>query len=158
MIGAVFATDESQGFGNNGQIPWNVPEDYRHFKNVTLGGKIVMGKGTFESLPNLLVNREHIVVSSTLEPGEGYKVYDTPQDVLDNEGNNFWVIGGPELIKAFHRLVGYDLIYYTMIRGTHEADVKFNKLDEELLSYYTISADRVKAKFEVIKFVNEDKF
>ena len=66
-------------------------------------------------MPNLLPGRVHIIVSTTLDPGEGYTVYKSVQEVIDNEGNNFWVIGGPGLILEFHRLVGYGLVYRSLI-------------------------------------------
>lgn len=157
MIGTVFATDENGGFGFQGKIPWHVPEDYAHFKRVTLGGKIVMGKDTFLSLPKLLPNREHIVVSTTLSPGTGYKVYTSPEEVLKNEGNNFWVIGGPGLIMAFHELVGYDIAYYSMIYSVHEVDVTFPNHDT-IFKDMNITGDQVHNGFEITKFAHNTKF
>lgn len=157
MIGAVFATDDSNGFGNKGRIPWHVPADYQHFKNVTMGGKIVMGKGTFESLPKLLPGRDHIVVSSTLESGDGYKVYTTPEEVLANEGNNFWVIGGPSLILAFSELVGYDYVYHSVIYGTHECDVVFAET-RSITSPMLLKDKQLYSDFEVVKYVSKSKF
>lgn len=50
--------------GRNGQLPWHLPEDLKHFKRITLGHPIIMGRRTWESLPGALPGRDNIVVSS----------------------------------------------------------------------------------------------
>ena len=57
--------------GRRGRLPWHLPEDLKHFKRLTLGHPIIMGRRTWESLGGLLPGREHIVVTRT--PG-----YDAP--------------------------------------------------------------------------------
>ncbi len=51
--------------GHNGTIPWHIPEDLEYFKKMTIGGIIVMGRKTFESLPRILPNRIHVVITRT---------------------------------------------------------------------------------------------
>ena len=51
--------------GRDGQLPWRLPEDLRHFKRITLGHPIIMGRKTWESLPGALPQRENIVVTRT---------------------------------------------------------------------------------------------
>jgi dihydrofolate reductase len=51
--------------GRRGRLPWHLPEDLKHFKRLTLGHPIIMGRRTWESLGGLLPGREHIVVSRT---------------------------------------------------------------------------------------------
>jgi dihydrofolate reductase len=50
--------------GRNGQLPWHLPEDLKHFKRLTLGHPIIMGRRTWESLPGALPGRDNIVVTS----------------------------------------------------------------------------------------------
>jgi dihydrofolate reductase len=50
--------------GRNGQLPWRLPEDLKHFKRLTLGHPVIMGRRTWESLPGALPGRDNIVVSS----------------------------------------------------------------------------------------------
>jgi len=57
--------------GRNGQLPWHLPEDLKHFKRLTLGHPVIMGRRTWESLPSALPGRDNIVVTS--QPG-----YDAP--------------------------------------------------------------------------------
>src|SRR3954463_14227760 len=49
--------------GKDGHLPWHLPEDLKHFKRLTLGHPIIMGRRTWESLPGALPGRENIVVS-----------------------------------------------------------------------------------------------
>jgi dihydrofolate reductase len=49
--------------GRNGQLPWRLPEDLKHFKRLTLGHPVIMGRRTWESLPGALPGRDNIVVS-----------------------------------------------------------------------------------------------
>ena len=51
--------------GANGQLPWSLPEDLKHFKRVTLGHPVIMGRRTWESLKGPLPGRDNIVVTST---------------------------------------------------------------------------------------------
>jgi len=92
-----------------------------------------------------------------MQSGPGYTVYKTPQDVLDNEGNNFWVIGGPQLILAFHEMVGYDIIYHSLIYGEHKADVIFENFNN-ILNSMTLISEKIYDNFEIKKFANENKF
>ena len=50
--------------GKNGQLPWHLPEDLKHFKKLTMGHPVIMGRRTWESLPGPLPGRDNIVVTS----------------------------------------------------------------------------------------------
>ena len=49
--------------GSEGKLPWHIPADLKHFKALTMGKPMVMGRKTFESLPGLLPGRRHIVLT-----------------------------------------------------------------------------------------------
>src|ERR671937_2159127 len=51
--------------GRSGTLPWHLPEDLKHFKRLTLGHPLIMGRRTWESLGGVLPGREHIVVTRT---------------------------------------------------------------------------------------------
>jgi dihydrofolate reductase len=59
----VVAVASNGVIGRNGQLPWRLPEDLKHFKRLTLGHPIIMGRRTWESLPGALPGRENIVVT-----------------------------------------------------------------------------------------------
>src|SRR5215210_9358852 len=50
--------------GRDGHLPWHLPEDLKHFKRLTLGHPVIMGRRTWESLPRALPGRDNIVVTS----------------------------------------------------------------------------------------------
>lgn len=69
-LALVAAVARNRIIGNEGGLPWHIPEDMRHFKNVTLGRAVIMGRKTFESMGKPLSDRTNIVISrdSTFEP------------------------------------------------------------------------------------------
>lgn len=69
---AALATNRVIGRGN--ALPWRLPEDFRHFKATTLGGVLVMGRATYESIGRPLPGRETVVLSRTVEAIPGVVV------------------------------------------------------------------------------------
>ncbi len=89
--------------GNKGKLPWHIPADLRHFKQLTLGTPMIMGRKTFESLPGLLEGRRHIVL--TRDKGwveEGAEVAHSVKDALKlANAPHVSVIGGAQIYAAF---------------------------------------------------------
>ncbi|WP_112308762.1 dihydrofolate reductase [Pseudogemmobacter bohemicus] len=68
MLSLIVARSREGAIGRDGDIPWHAPEDLAFFKRETLGGAVIMGRRTWESLPfRPLKNRDNIVVSATME-------------------------------------------------------------------------------------------
>jgi dihydrofolate reductase len=98
----VWAQADGGVIGAGGALPWQLPEDLRLFRALTLGGTVVMGRRTWESLPprfRPLPGRRNVVLSSTLEPQAGMTVVRTVADVLALDGD-LWVIGGGAVYQA----------------------------------------------------------
>ena len=67
MLSLIVARSREAAIGRGGDIPWHAPEDLAFFKRETLGGAVIMGRRTWESLPfKPLKNRDNIVVSATM--------------------------------------------------------------------------------------------
>jgi len=64
LVSQVFAVANNGVIGNGGELPWRVPTDLAFFKRTTLNKPLIMGRNTFESLPGILPDRPHIVVTS----------------------------------------------------------------------------------------------
>lgn len=115
MIGAIWAQSLDGVIGDGTTMPWHIPEDLRHFKEVTLGQPIIMGRRTWESLPRRpLPGRANFVLSSR-DPGpwsEGATVVTT----VPAEG---WIIGGGEVYAATLEVA--EVLEVTLI-DTHLAD------------------------------------
>ena len=92
----IWAQGNSRVIGRDNDIPWHLPEDMAHFKELTLGQTVVMGRLTWESLPERfrpLPGRRNIVVSRNADyRAEGAEVVTALPD--DNDG---WVMGGAQL-------------------------------------------------------------
>jgi dihydrofolate reductase len=102
-IEIVVARADNGVIGANGTMPWRLPADLRHFKALTSGAPMIMGRKTFESLPRLLPGRRHIVL--TRDAGwrhEGAEVVHSLDDALALAGNGrVSIIGGAEIIELF---------------------------------------------------------
>ena len=63
MLTIIVATDAQRGIGINNTLPWRLPEDMAHFKRITSGHPVIMGRKTFESIGRALPNRRNIVIT-----------------------------------------------------------------------------------------------
>jgi dihydrofolate reductase len=99
----IVAYDKHMGIGANNDLLWlrDLPADLRHFKNVTTGKAVIMGRKTFESIGRPLPNRQNIVVSSTMAPVDGIEVVSNLEFAFDiAKGGEVFVIGGAQLYEA----------------------------------------------------------
>jgi dihydrofolate reductase len=131
-ISFVVAAATNNGIGKEGKMPWHLPNDMKHFKNVTWGMPVVMGRKTFESLGKVLPGRKNIVI--TRQAGwkvEGTIAVKTIEDALfvakQADANEVMVIGGGEIYKALFDKA--KRIYLTRVETTPEADTFFPSLN-----------------------------
>lgn len=129
-IGLVWAQSAGGVIGKDGVMPWHVPEDLAHFRQVTLGSPVVMGRRTWDSLPprfRPLPGRRNIVV--TRQPGwraEGVEVAHSVRDALAlaaeaaEADELVWVIGGAEIFAAV--IDRAERLEVTEINATIEGD------------------------------------
>ena len=92
--------------GKDGKLPWHIPADLKHFKRVTSGTPMIMGRRTFDSLPGLLPGRRHIVLTrDSAWRAEGADVAHTPEEALALAGGDrVSIIGGAEIFALFEPL------------------------------------------------------
>jgi dihydrofolate reductase len=130
-ITIVVARAANGAIGLNGGLPWRLPADMKHFKAVTTGTAMVMGRRTFESLPRLLPGRRHIVL--TRDPAwraDGAEAARTPDEALALAGDEpVSVIGGTAVIALF--LPRADTIELTEVHSEPEADTFMPGPDED---------------------------
>ncbi|HMP74658.1 MAG TPA: dihydrofolate reductase [Kiritimatiellia bacterium] len=99
-ISIIVAVAENSVIGLDGQLPWRLPNDLRHFKAVTMGKPVVMGRRTWESLGRPLPGRRNVVVSSRAEfQPEGAEVVVSLSAALDllAGAEEIFIIGGARL-------------------------------------------------------------
>jgi dihydrofolate reductase len=95
MLGMIVACDRNGAIGKDGDLPWKQSTDLQHFKQVTMGSNLIMGRKTWDSLPGMLPGRTHYVLSRG--EVEGVEVIALDK-ALETEG---WVIGGGEIYELF---------------------------------------------------------
>lgn len=109
MIGLIWAQAHDAVIGHEGVMPWHIPEDLTHFKELTLGAPVIMGRKTWESLPQRfrpLPGRRNIVV--TRNPGWSDTGAETVLSLTDavhrasaglSANDDVWIIGGGEIFR-----------------------------------------------------------
>lgn len=93
----IAALTRNRVIGKDRAVPWDIPQDMRRFKRLTMGHPVLMGRGTYETLRNPLKNRRNIVLSS--HPIEGVETYPTIAEALDalKDDGDVYVIGGGQI-------------------------------------------------------------
>lgn len=99
----IYARAANGTIGARGALPWHIPSDLKHFKALTMGGPMIMGRKTFESFPAPLPGRRHIVLSRDpdLELAGAEVVADVNEALDRAVEHTVWVIGGAEVFRLF---------------------------------------------------------
>jgi len=123
-IAIIAAVAHNGVIGNANGLPWHLPADMAHFRELTLGKAIVMGRKTAESLGKALPGRDNIVISrqqDLLLPGMNV-VHDLDQALAGRQGE-IMIIGGAEIYRQ--AIPRADLMYLTLIEGDFQGDTTF---------------------------------
>jgi dihydrofolate reductase len=132
MVAIVVAHSSNRVIGRDGDLPWHLPTDLKHFRELTDGGAVVMGRKTYESLPDAyrpLPNRRNIVLST--DPSfhaEGAEVMPSLEVAVQACGEQCFVIGGGATYE--HALAHSNLVYATVVDGAVEGDTVFPQLPD----------------------------
>ena len=116
--------------GRGGQLPWHLPDDLKHFKAITMGRPVIMGRRTYESIGRPLPGRKSIVVSGTWErpPAEGVvlvrSLAEAEREVGEGKG---FIIGGGVLYAA--ALPAARVMHLTELDEAVEGDAYFPAWD-----------------------------
>lgn len=118
--------------GKDGKLPWHLPADLRHFKQLTTGRPMIMGRKTFESLPGLLPDRRHIVLTrDTNWEEEGAETASSVEGALAlANAPHVAVIGGAEIYALF--LDHADRIELTEVHAKPEGDTVLPAFDRKI--------------------------
>ncbi len=156
-VSLVVAAAKNNVIGRDGELPWHLPDDLRHFKRLTTGKAVIMGRRTFESIGRPLPDRRNIVM--TRDPdyaASGCDVVTSVSDALDLAGDDteVMVIGGGQVYRDF--LPRADRIYLTRVQAEIEGDTHFPEVDPgdwQLVSTEHHAADEKHAyAFELMVF------
>lgn len=136
-IAAIVAMDQGRAIGFQNGIPWSIPEDQKRFSQLTKGHTVLMGRKTYQSLPDKfrpLPGRKNLVITrnkASFQAPPSVTVFESVSSALSTLSNEpdvmsgevLWIIGGGEIYRETLDLV--DEIYLTLVTGSHQGDVFF---------------------------------
>lgn len=132
-ISLIAAVDENNVIGSDGDIPWDYPEDLKHFRKTTIGHPVVMGRKTFDSITERiggpLDKRLNIVLSTTVDGSEYDNVLvcgdidESIQAAVQSDSDTMYVIGGESVYNQFIDIS--DELIITEIHSEHTGDTFF---------------------------------
>lgn len=131
-ISIIVAVSENNVIGKDGSIPWHIPQDLKHFKDLTMGHHVIMGRKTHESIGKPLPGRTNIILSRDLTyKSEGAITVESIDEAISlarsQNDSEIFIIGGEEIFKL--ALPYADRIYLTNVHGKFGGDAFFPKLD-----------------------------
>jgi len=133
MVTIVAATGRNNEIGNKNQLLWHLPKDLKHFKSITNGHPVIMGRNTYQSMGKALLNRTNIVVTRKIDWfEEGILIVNTLKEALKHAkkiDEKIFIIGGGEIYKQSMDIA--DRIELTRVDGNFEADVFFPEINEK---------------------------
>ena len=147
IISLVVPAANNNAIGKDGTMPWHLPNDLKHFKNVTWGMPVVMGRKTFDSLGKALPGRKNIVITRQADwKAENAVSVSSIEDALflagETDAREVMVIGGGEIYRTVFAKA--KRIYLTRVEAEPEADTFFPAVDPKewrLVSQKNYEAD-----------------
>jgi dihydrofolate reductase len=131
MITLIAACSKNRVIGKDNKLIWNLPEDLKRFKDLTLGNPIVMGRKTYESIGKSLPGRLNIILTKNRDfKADNCLIYNNIYDMLEiYQQSNLFVIGGGEIYNMF--LPYAKKIELTLIDKDFEGDTFFPELGSD---------------------------
>lgn len=163
MLSIIVATASNNAIGKDNNLLWHISEDLKRFKEITSGHKILMGRKTFESLPGILPNRPHIVLTrdtSFKVDSDKVTVIHNLDEVINNykdSDEEVFIIGGGEI---YNLLIPYvKKLYLTKVKKEFDADTYFPQIALNEWEVIHKSDDKTDEKsgliFEFIDFIRK---
>lgn len=133
----IAAVAKNNCIGKDNKLPWNIPEDLKHFKDLTMGKTVLMGQTTFESilgyLGKPLPGRKTVVITNNPDfiPPEGVRVVHSLNEMFNTlKDEDVFVCGGASIYRQ--TINNVDTLYITHVNQTVEGDVFFPEIDKNI--------------------------
>jgi dihydrofolate reductase len=130
IVSIIVATAKNNAIGKDNKLLWYLPKDLKHFKDVTTGHTVIMGRKTFDSVGKPLPNRRNIILTQQDIEIEGCEVtnsFDSAFELCEGEEEVF-IIGGANIYRQGLPLT--DRIYLTLIDEDFDGDTFFPVIDD----------------------------
>lgn len=139
MINIIVCKNNFDYIGKDNKMLYHIPKDLAFFKRKTVNHVIIMGRKTFESLPGMLPNREHWVITRDTSFNKA-RSFNSIDDVLEAIDPNvdYYIIGGGEIYKQFMPYA--DCLYVTEVDDFKVGDVRFPSID---MTKWSLSVSRI---------------
>ncbi len=152
--------------GSGLNIPWRISEEFKHFKQTTLGGIIVFGRRTWESLGRALPGRENVIITSSpdsvmskagelaLAPNTSIRAFSSLKEAADfysSDPRQMWICGGAKLYES--AMPHASEIVESIVNMEPDGDVKFPEIPEYFVEK---SREFPHPMFEVVRYVRRD--
>ena len=124
----IAAISENYVIGNNGRIPWKIPEDMKRFKELTIGHAVIMGRKTYESIGKPLPKRTNIVVTRSDLAHEGIVVCHSIDEAIKQCTGQTYIIGGQQIYEQTINLA--NKLEITKVHQQFPGDAFFPLIDE----------------------------
>src|SRR5271165_6767188 len=127
-ISIVVAISENHVTGKDNKLLWHLPNDLKHFKEITTGHTVIMGRKTYDSVGKPLPKRRNIIITRQPITIEGCEVVNSIEAalVLCKDENEVFIVGGAEIYKQSIKLT--DRIYLTIVHKKFEGDSFFPEI------------------------------
>ena len=134
ILSAIVAIAENRVMGQNNKLPWHLPADLKHFKAITTGHPILMGRRTYESIGKPLPHRKNIVISRDPRyQAPGCLTVTSLEEALSQldfkKEKELFIIGGAEIYQKYLPVLQY--LYLTLLHHPFEGNVYFPELNFE---------------------------
>lgn len=156
MINIIAVVAKNRAIGKNNQLLWHLPDDLKHFKEITQNHPVVMGLNTYYSIGKALPNRINVVVSKDLIEIPNCSVFTSLQEAIDfanSKDNEIFIIGGASIYEQTIKIA--DKLYLTIVdREVLDADAFFPDYSEftNIVKQENFETDGFKYSFvELIK-------
>ena len=134
MLSHIVAASENNVIGSKNNLPWNLPNDFKYFKNKTWGMPVIMGRKSYESLKKSLPGRVNIVVTNKTDwQPEDVCVVNNIDSAIEKareaDAKEIFIIGGGEIFKQTIDIVSR--IYLTRVHTTIEGDTYYPEIRKD---------------------------
>jgi dihydrofolate reductase len=144
-ITIVVAMSKDGVIGLNNKLPWHLPSDLKHFKQLTLDKSVIMGRKTFESIVKYLgkplPRRNNIVLSSSLSllNNDSVQIYQNFESLLlnINEHEEYYIIGGSQVYNQAMQLNMANKMIISHVNISCDGDAFFPTIDESIWSIFS---------------------
>ena len=137
ILSIIVALDDKQGIGASNRLPWHIKKDFQHFKKITTGHPVIMGRKTYESIGKPLPGRTNIIITRNPHsvpdrndvPDRNVKITHSLKEAIDLaqsiDKKEIFIIGGGQIYQEAMAKNLVDKLYVTKVQGDFQADTFF---------------------------------